>query len=69
MSIGSAALLAPAMLLSSGASEAQTLQIPMERLDGLERENRQLREEIDELKAARSATKKPADLPRGLPKR
>ena len=65
VSIGSAALLALAVLLCSGAADAQPLQSLMERLDRLERENRQLRKEIDELKAARSAKTKPADTPRG----
>ena len=64
VAIGAAALLALAPLLWSGAAEAQTLRSLTERLDRLERENRQLRREIDALKAARAAATKPADAPR-----
>ena len=64
LSIGSAALLALAVLPCSGAADAQPLEALIERLDRLERENRQLRKEIDELEAARSAATKPAELPR-----
>ncbi|MCY4560174.1 MAG: hypothetical protein OXF79_28210 [Chloroflexi bacterium] len=64
VSMAFVALLALAVLLSSGATDAQPLQILIERLDRLERENRQLRKEIDELMAARSVTTKPADMPR-----
>ena len=64
VSVASAALLALALPLSSGASDTPSLQTLMERLDRLERENRELRKEIDELKATRTAEPKPADTPR-----
>ena len=64
VSFASAALLALALPLSSGASDTPSLQTLMERLDRLERENRELRKEIDELKATRTAEPKPADTPR-----
>ncbi len=52
--IGSAALLSLAPLYSSGAADAQTLQILIERLDRLERENRELRKEVEAIKAMRA---------------
>ena len=63
-SIGSAALVALAVLLAPGAADASPLEILSDRLDRLERENRQLRREIDALKAARSPATEPADRPR-----
>ena len=65
VSIASVALLALALPLSSGASDAQPLEALTQRLDRLERENRELRREIDELKAARTAGTKPGGTPRG----
>ena len=49
------AILALALCLSPGAANAQFFDSLIERLDKLEQENRQLRREIDELKAERTA--------------
>ena len=64
VSIAAAALLALGPPLSCGASDTRPLQALTERLDRLERENRELRKEVDELKATRTAGTKPADPPR-----
>ena len=55
LSIASCAALSLALCLSSGAANAQSLERLIERLDRLEQESRQLRREIDEIKAERTA--------------
>ena len=55
LSIASCAALVLALCLSSGTANAQSLERLIERLDRLEQENRQLRREIDELKAEQTA--------------
>ena len=67
LSIIARIILALVLCLSPGAATAQALDSLIERLDKLEKENRQLRREIDELKAERTAGHEAGVTPAGAP--
>ena len=65
VSIAASAAFALALCLSLGTAGAQSYESVIERLDRLERENRQLRREVDALKAERTAERKAEATGRG----
>ena len=67
LSITASIILALALCLSPGAANAQSFDGLIERLDRLEQENRQLRKEIDKLKAERTAGHEAGATPAGTP--
>ena len=67
MSIGSAALFSLAPFHASGAADDQSLQILMERLDRLERQNLELRKEIEAVKAKQAPPSPPTPVPEAVP--